>query len=42
MKNIIYYFSGTGNSYFIAREISLKLNDAGLISISKELKKMNQ
>ncbi|AMP20680.1 hypothetical protein AZF37_05355 [endosymbiont 'TC1' of Trimyema compressum] len=27
MKNIIFYFSGTGNSYFVARAIALKLGN---------------
>ncbi len=35
MKNSIYYFSGTGNSYSIARELSNSLQDCELIPIAR-------
>ncbi|HON55756.1 MAG TPA: EFR1 family ferrodoxin, partial [bacterium] len=38
MKNLIYYFSGTGNSFVIARQISEHLQNCSLLSIAKELK----
>lgn len=37
-KNIIFYFTGTGNSLAVAKEISEQLGDTQLISISKALK----
>ncbi|OCL26275.1 hypothetical protein U472_09700 [Orenia metallireducens] len=37
MKNRIYYFSGTGNSLQVARDIASKLEDCEIISISKSL-----
>ena len=36
MNSVIYYFSGTGNSYKIAKDISEKLGNADLIKISAE------
>ncbi len=35
MKTEIYYFSGTGNSLFIAKEIQKRLPDAEIIPSSK-------
>ncbi len=37
-NNIIFYFTGTGNSLAIARDIASSLGDAQLISISEALK----
>lgn len=36
MDSIIYYFSGSGNSYKIAKNISERLGNAKLIRISSE------
>lgn len=38
MKTTIYYFSGTGNSLYVARKLAEKINNATLISIPKTLK----
>jgi len=38
MTNIIFYFSGTGNSLQIAREIAEKLEDTQVISIARAIK----
>lgn len=38
MKNIIYYFTGTGNSLVVARDIAEKLGDVELIPIAKAIK----
>lgn len=38
MKTILYYFSGTGNSYAVARDISGLLGDTELVSIPRALK----
>jgi flavodoxin len=34
----IYYFSGTGNSLFVAKELQKRIPDAKLIPIVKHLK----
>ena len=36
MSSVIYYFSGSGNSYKIAKNISERLGDTKLIKISAE------
>lgn len=36
MHSVIYYFSGSGNSYKIAENISERLGDTKLIKISSE------
>jgi len=38
MKTVIYYFSATGNSLVVARDLAKKLDDAWLIGISQALK----
>ena len=38
MKTQIYYFTGTGNSLAIAKELCNRLNECELISIPHELK----
>lgn len=35
MKSTIYYFSGTGNSLIIARNLNKKLGDSELVPIAK-------
>ncbi|MFX0072117.1 MAG: EFR1 family ferrodoxin, partial [Candidatus Hermodarchaeota archaeon] len=35
MKTEIYYFSGTGNSLYVAKKMAEKLGDCELIPISK-------
>lgn len=37
MKSIIYYFSGTGNNFAIAKEITNSLGDSILLPISELL-----
>ena len=37
MSNVIYYFSGTGNSLSAAKDIASKLSDTELLSIPKEI-----
>ena len=37
MKTKIYYFTGTGNSLFIAKEIASKLENAEILPIPKAL-----
>ncbi|MFH1715175.1 MAG: EFR1 family ferrodoxin [Elusimicrobiota bacterium] len=39
MKNLIYYFSGTGNSLFIANKIVSKLENSEVVSIPKVIDK---
>lgn len=39
MENIIFYFSGTGNSLAVAKDIAKKIDNTELISISEALKK---
>jgi len=34
-KNIIFYFSGTGNSLKVAKDIAISIQDCELISIGK-------
>lgn len=36
MKNVIYYFTGSGNSLYIAKKIASALGDTKLLSIKKE------
>jgi ferredoxin/flavodoxin len=38
MKNTIYYFSGTGNSLYIAKQIQERLGDTELIKITAEVR----
>lgn len=38
MKNTIYYFSGTGNSLYVAKKIQEKLGDTELVHITAELR----
>ena len=40
MKNVIYYFSGTGNSLKVAKDIAAKLPDCEVISVSTSTPKM--
>ena len=37
-KNVIYYFTGTGNSFAVAKDIANVLDDTQLISVSKLIK----
>lgn len=39
MKNAIFYFTGTGNSLFVAKYIAQYISDTKLIPISKEMSK---
>ena len=39
MKTDVYYFSGTGNSLWVAQKISEKIEDSELISIPKVVNK---
>lgn len=41
MKNIIFYFTGTGNSLAVARDIAGKIEDIRLMSISEAIKEDN-
>ncbi|WPC43721.1 EFR1 family ferrodoxin [Clostridium sp. JS66] len=41
MKNIIFYFTGTGNSLAVARDIAGKMEDVKLMSIAKGIKEAN-
>jgi len=36
MKTVIYYFSGTGNSLKVAKDIAVKLKDTEIIQICKD------
>lgn len=38
MENVIYYFTGTGNSLMVAKEISKRLGNTRIISIAKAIK----
>lgn len=38
MKTVIYYFSGTGNSLKVARDLAAKIEDAAILSIPEALK----
>lgn len=38
MKTLIAYFSGTGNSLFVARELSRAIPDSALLSVTKALR----
>ncbi|MBU5592195.1 EFR1 family ferrodoxin [Clostridium sp. MSJ-4] len=42
MKNIIYYFTGTGNSMMIAKEVANVLGNTEIRSLAKETKKENK
>jgi len=37
MKTTIYYFSGTGNSLYVAKEVKKEIENSSLVPISKEL-----
>ncbi len=39
MKAVIYYFSGTGNSLKVAKDIAAGLGDTEIISIGEAIKK---
>jgi ferredoxin len=41
MKNRIYYFTGTGNSLVVARDLAKELGEAELVSIAKVVKEKN-
>lgn len=41
MNNIIFYFTGTGNSLAVARDIASKIGDAKLVSIPEAIKEDN-
>lgn len=41
MENIIFYFTGTGNSLAVARDISDRLGDTKLVSIADAIKENN-
>ncbi|MCJ7689543.1 MAG: EFR1 family ferrodoxin [Clostridiaceae bacterium] len=41
MKTIIYYFSGTGNSLKVAKDIAAQLNDTEIIQICKDNMEIN-
>ena len=38
MKNVIYYFSGTGNSLKVAKEIAAGLPDCEVISMEPDFR----
>ncbi|MFH0886628.1 MAG: flavodoxin domain-containing protein, partial [bacterium] len=40
MKTIIFYFSSTGNSLQLSREIAASLGDTDILSIPKAMKNM--
>ncbi|MCH4886418.1 4Fe-4S dicluster domain-containing protein [Acidaminobacter sp. JC074] len=42
MKNLIYYFTGTGNSYAVAKSIATELGDTELIRITKNMDKVDK
>jgi len=41
MENTIYYFTGTGNSLKIAKDLCSKLNNCNVVSIAKNISEMN-
>jgi ferredoxin len=41
MANIIFYFTGTGNSLVVARDIAEKIGDAKIVSIADAIKENN-
>jgi len=41
MENTIYYFTGTGNSLKIAKDLSEKLDNCNVVSIAKNISKVN-
>lgn len=42
MKNVIYYFTGTGNSLAAARQIASRVGDCEIESIAERVAKMNE